>query len=73
MIVVVVEHERRSAAGSGTPADGSGIAAESGIAAADKVADWRIGVWASAGRILVVVGLSVGLNNNNNGCDGGKR
>ena len=51
IVVVVVEHERRSAAGFGTPADGSDIAA------AEKIGDWRIEVWASAGCILVVVGL----------------
>jgi hypothetical protein len=50
-LIVVVEDERKSAAGSGTLAG-------SGIAAADKIVDWRnIGVWASAGCILVVVGL----------------
>ena len=48
--MIVVEDERRSAADFDTPA---------GIAVADKkVADWgNIGVWASAGCILVVVGL----------------
>jgi hypothetical protein len=53
-LIVVVEDERRSAAGSDTPVG-------SGIAAADKkVVDWRnIGVWASVGCILVVVGLLV--------------
>ena len=55
--------ERRSAAGSGTLA-GSGI-----VAVDKKVEDWRnIGVWASAGCILVVVGLLSRFNNI--GCDG---
>lgn len=51
LLIVVVEDERRSAAGSGT-------LVESGIAVADKeIEDWRnIEVWAS-GCILVVVGL----------------
>jgi len=51
LLTVVVEDERKSAAGAGTPAG-------SGIADKEQVADWRnIRVWASAGCILVVVGV----------------